>query len=224
MSIISGQIIASQKHSGITEIDPTEHLSFPIPFSLTYDPNQIQPYQSISISAQVVNTADTNEEPLTWISTTSHRVITQDYPTDNVVVEIESTSASTANTPPTSQETLTGQVIASPQVPRSFSSRGIAPNSQIEIQLADVSLMDVPAVTLSKYLIKTGLEEFRPFPIDFRLSYDPAKIEERNTYAVSVRVEDISEGDLTWISTTMHTVLTRGDPKKDVQVEIDLLK
>ncbi|KAF9184672.1 hypothetical protein BGZ50_003539 [Haplosporangium sp. Z 11] len=95
---------------------------------------------------------------------------------------------------------------------------------QIQIQLADVSLMDVPAVTLSGQVIKTGPEEFRPFPIDFGLTYDPTKIEERNTYAVSVRVEDINEGDLTWISTTMHTVLTRGDPKEDILVEIDLLK
>ncbi|KAF9184674.1 hypothetical protein BGZ51_008641 [Haplosporangium sp. Z 767] len=254
MAIISGQVIVSHKHSSITEISPNsrltiqlldvslmdapsttlnqhiiltgpkEHLNFPIPFSLTYDPNQIQPHQSISISAQVVNPADTKEECLTWTSTTSYRVITQGYPTDNVVVEIEPISVPAANTPQTPLKILTGQVIASPQVPCAFSSRGIGPNSQIQIELADVSLMDVPAVTLSGQVIRTGPEEFRPFPIDFGLTYDPTKIEERNTYAVSVRVEDINEGDLTWISTTMHTVLTRGDPKEDILVEIDLLK
>ncbi len=52
-------------------------------------------------------------------------------------------------------------------------------------------------------------------PIPFTLSYDPAQIDERFTYALSVRIT--LDGQLQWINTESYPVLTRGAPMTGVE-------
>ena len=84
----------------------------------------------------------------------------------------------------------------------------------VVITLADVSLMDAPSVTLSE----ARLSGFPTLPVPFALGFDPAEIEERNTYAVRAQVVD-AEGNLLYTSDTMHPVLTR-DASNTTTVEL----
>jgi len=74
---------------------------------------------------------------------------------------------------------------------------------------------------MGEQCLETGEGEELELPVEFKVMYDPSVIEEFRTYSVSVHVEKREDGDLTWISTSSHRVLTRGQPKDGVEVEID---
>lgn len=59
----------------------------PIPFTLKYNPNQIQPHHSYAVSAQILV-----DGKLHWVSTTINSVITRDKPTENVTVVVSPVS------------------------------------------------------------------------------------------------------------------------------------
>ncbi|KAF9208705.1 hypothetical protein BGZ49_007889 [Haplosporangium sp. Z 27] len=199
---------------------PSESLSFPIPYNVTYDARQIHPHQSISVAARVVDIASADED-LTWISTTRNSVLTHGNPSNDVDVEVQPIHS---HDPVTSVplRTLSGTIVPSENVVAS--RRRIGPNSKVLVQLLDVSLMDAPSVTLSEQILVTGANDTMLFPIEFSLQYDPEHIEERNSYSVSVRVEDADSDNLTWISTSYNNVLTRGEPSNNIEVNVDLLQ
>ncbi|MBB4844316.1 putative lipoprotein YbaY/heat shock protein HslJ [Paucibacter oligotrophus] len=79
------------------------------------------------------------------------------------------------------------------------------PQAVLQVQVADVSLMDAPAKVLAE-----SREEFagRQVPLRFSLQVPRSAIDERHRYAVSAR---IMMGDrLAFISTEHHAVLTQG--------------
>jgi putative lipoprotein len=63
-------------------------------------------------------------------------------------------------------------------------SSSIDKNSQVEISLRDVSLMDVA----SKLIASTNVSNAKTFPISYQLKYNPSDIKPHNTYAVSARI------------------------------------
>jgi putative lipoprotein len=83
----------------------------------------------------------------------------------------------------------------------------LPPTALIKVQLADVSRADAPAIVLGEALIRA---EGGQVPFPFAIAYDPAKIDQRFTYAVSARIED--GGKLLFITDTRYPVLTRGAP------------
>jgi putative lipoprotein len=83
----------------------------------------------------------------------------------------------------------------------------LPPTASIKVSLVDVSRADAPSTTIGEQVIQAGGKQ--P-PFAFEIAYDPAKIEERNSYAVQVRIED--GGKLLFISDTRHSVITRGAP------------
>ena len=88
-------------------------------------------------------------------------------------------------------------------------------NAIVKVQLQDVSLQDVAAKVIAEQIIET---DGKQVPFDFVLPYDPAEIDERNTYSISVRIT--VDGKLRFINTTSHQVITRGKPTDlDVTVE-----
>lgn len=184
----------------VFQTGPADQLSFPIAYLLSYDANEIKPHQSLSIAARVTTDADT----LTWITTTRHSVLTFHNPSDNILVELDQVAEYPGEPAPLA--TLSGNVFAS----ASGASAKIAPNSKISIQLLDVSLMDAPSVTLSEQVIETGNDGLS-FPIQYRVDYDPARIEDHHSYSLSVRIED-EAGKLAWTSTYSNGVLTRDAP------------
>ncbi|KAG0279506.1 hypothetical protein BGZ95_001022 [Linnemannia exigua] len=202
-----------------------ESSKFPIPFSLTYNADNIQSFQSLALAVRVYDVSrpsDGDDRELTWISTSRHSVITNGNPTNHVAVEIEPVPKND-DTPITPKNTLTGHITASTSVPAS-SSHGIGPNAKILIQLLDTSLADAPSVTIAEQRIILGVDEISPFPIPFGIPYDPKDIDDRNVYSVSVRAEELNSEKLLWISTWANHVLTRDAPSENVEIEVDLIQ
>jgi putative lipoprotein len=91
----------------------------------------------------------------------------------------------------------------------------LAPGSQVEVTLADVSRADAPAVVLAKATLPvTG-----PYPLPFSLPYNPAGIQPNHTYVVSARVTD-QAGHLRYLNLQPCFVLTRG-ALSNVEVQAD---
>ncbi len=93
----------------------------------------------------------------------------------------------------------------------------LPPGASVEVKLVDISRQDVPAVTIAEQKISNPGQ----VPIPFELSYDPAKIDHRMTYAVQARIERGVR--LLFISTSVFPVITRGNPTH-VEVKVDPVK
>lgn len=85
----------------------------------------------------------------------------------------------------------------------------LPPDAVVEVQLLDVSRQDTAATALASALIPT---RDRQVPIPFALAYDPAKIVERNIYAVRAVIRN--QGALLYSTTSQYPVITRGNPLK----------
>jgi YD repeat-containing protein len=108
----------------------------------------------------------------------------------------------------TQQETVSGTV--------SYRQRiALPPNTQIVVQLLDVSRQDAPAEVLATETITLG---DRQVPVPFTLAYNPDRIIANNTYAVNARI--LVDGNLQFISTTRYAVITQGAPNQ-VDVVVD---
>ena len=70
----------------------------------------------------------------------------------------------------------------------------------------------------SRRSLNTGVMHVK-VPIPYTVTYDPAEIDQRNTYSMSARIEDGS-GKLLWISDTATPVITRGSPTQDVEIVV----
>lgn len=89
-------------------------------------------------------------------------------------------------------------------------------NATIKVQLADVSLADVPATVLAEQSFQSAGKQ--P-PFDFSLTYDSSKIEENHAYAV--RAEIMVDGQL-WFTTTSHYgVITQGNPTSGLTLVLE---
>ena len=115
---------------------------------------------------------------------------------------VESTTA------PTATATLTGTIMYLQRV-------ALPAGAVIDVQLQDVSKMDVAATVVASQTITTSGENV---PIAFELTYDPAQIDERSTYALSVRIT--IDGELRWINSERYAVLTHGAPTSGVEVMV----
>ena len=80
------------------------------------------------------------------------------------------------------------------------------------VSLLDTSLQDVAATLIGEQALSVTA-----LPFEFRIEYDPSRIEARNEYSLQARVE--LDGDLLYINDTVHTVLTQGSPaQSDIEV------
>jgi len=88
----------------------------------------------------------------------------------------------------------------------------------IVVALQDVSFMDVASTEIGRQTIK--MTKDRPFPIAFRVGYDPKKVSRLgHRYTVSGAIHS-EFGLLMWISDTATYVITKGNPTKDVKLVI----
>jgi putative lipoprotein len=114
--------------------------------------------------------------------------------------------------PPAAQKT--GQKAMSGRV--TYLQRIALPaGASIEVSLDDVSIADAPSSRLGSVTITTKGENV---PIPFTLTYDPTVVRPERSYAVSARIT--IEGELRWISSTRHAVLTSGNPSDDVTITV----
>ena len=80
------------------------------------------------------------------------------------------------------------------------------------VSLLDTSLQDVAATLIGEQILSVAV-----LPFEFRIEYDPSRIEARNEYSLQAQVE--LDGDLLYINDTVHTVLTQGSPaQSDIEV------
>ncbi len=91
----------------------------------------------------------------------------------------------------------------------------LPPQAMIQVQLVDVSRADAAAIVIDTQTIEAGGQQV---PFAFQLSYDPAQIDERFTYAVQARIT--VDGELRFISTSSYQVITRGNPTT-VEIIVD---
>ncbi len=90
--------------------------------------------------------------------------------------------------------------------------------SLINVKLVDISLQDVPSITISEQeIITTGQQ----VPIPFKLDYNPQEIKPNHTYAVQARIT-INE-QLVFINTQSYLVITRDNPQ-DIQIMLTRVK
>jgi uncharacterized lipoprotein YbaY len=88
-------------------------------------------------------------------------------------------------------------------------------DSVVHIRLEDVSIADIEAKLIAEQIITSATD----FPIPFMVIYNAQEINEKNTYAIGVRIEDNS-GNFLYINTTAYPVITRGNPSEiEVMVE-----
>ena len=88
----------------------------------------------------------------------------------------------------------------------------LPPTAQVEIQLADVSLLDAPSRTIAQ---QSFTADGRQVPFAFSLTVDERKIDPRGRYAVSARITDAS-GKLMFITDTHNGVTFDGRPRIDM--------
>jgi putative lipoprotein len=120
----------------------------------------------------------------------------------------EETAAASAGT--SSLAVLNGNVVLEPRAPLQL-------DSVIRVRLADVSLADAPAMVIAQVEVAS---KGKASPFKFKLEYDPAKISERNRYALRAEVRD-GQGRLQWTTTTFHPVFTQGAPADHVDVVVE---
>jgi uncharacterized lipoprotein YbaY len=174
----------------------------PIPYSIEYNLSQIDPAGLYSIRARIVEGG-----LVTWLTADAPRVITRGALTDQVEVVVQQSN----NPQPAASESarLEGVVTYRQRIT-------LSPDAVVEVTLQDVSRADAPAVVIASQTIETqGMQ----VPIPFVLEYDPGVIDPRMTYSVSARITE--NGQLTWISTSMYSVLTRGAPSNNIEIIVE---
>ncbi len=169
----------------------------PFPYVLRYVPAKIDQHNTYVVRATI-----RDGDKLLFTSTQRYPVITNGAPTRDVEIVVEPVTSNGA----TSQGVITGTV--------TYRNQNALPSAAvIDVTLSDISLADAPAVVISTRRIEAGGQ--RP-PFAYELSYDPAQIDQKNTYAVSARITD--GGELLFTTNTLYPVLTRGAPLTNVEI------
>jgi putative lipoprotein len=91
-------------------------------------------------------------------------------------------------------------------------------NSQIEISLRDVTLMDVQA----KLIASTIISNANTFPISYKLKYNPADIKPDRTYALSARING-PDNKLLYIN-DVHTPAKLMDTTSSLTIDIAVIR
>ena len=180
----------------------TQGKQVPIPYAIEYDLSQIDPAGVYSIRARIIEGG-----LVTWLTTDAPRVITRGAPTDQVEVVVQQSS---------NPQPAAGAAARLNGVVTYLQRIALSPDAVVEVSLQDISRADAPAVVVASQTIQTGGKQV---PIPFALDYDPGAIDPRMSYAVSARITE--NGQLTWISTQVYPVLTRGAPSDNVEIIVD---
>lgn len=113
--------------------------------------------------------------------------------------------AACMTTPAEQPVTVTGQITYRERI-------ALPPTAQVEITLADVSLMDAPAKTIAQQRFTA---DGRQVPFAFSLTVDQRPLDPRHSYAVSARISDAS-GRLMFITDTRNSVAFDGRSRIDM--------
>ncbi|MBB6426528.1 YbaY family lipoprotein [Sphingopyxis sp. JAI128] len=103
--------------------------------------------------------------------------------------------AACATTPAEQPVSVTGSITYRERI-------ALPPTAQIEITLADVSLMDAPSKTIAR---QSFTADGRQVPFAFTMTVDQRSLDPRHSYAVSARITDAT-GRLMFITDSRNSV------------------
>ena len=108
------------------------------------------------------------------------------------------------------EDSVNGKVIYMP-------AAGLSDSARVEVSLVNKSSDSVQNKVISEAVLPASGEG----SVDFSLSYHPSDIDPQDTYIVQARI--IDAGELTFVNTTTHMVLTNGY-SESVDLELKHLK
>jgi len=82
-------------------------------------------------------------------------------------------------------------------------------NALVNVKIDEVSRADAASTVIAETTIETKGSQV---PIPFEISYDPARIQQNASYAISAKVT--VDGQLWFTTTTNVGVITRGNPTR----------
>ena len=85
----------------------------------------------------------------------------------------------------------------------------LSPGAVVTVRLADTSYADGPSELIAEQVISDPGQ----IPIEFRVPYAQETIDPRNTYSISVRIEE-DDGRLAFVNDTAYEVITGGNPTR----------
>jgi uncharacterized lipoprotein YbaY len=106
---------------------------------------------------------------------------------------------------------ITGQV--------SYRQRiALAPDAVVEVVLQDISRADAPAVTLGSQTIEANQTNGGQPPFPFVVEYNLSEIDPAGLYAMRATIKE--GGNLTWTSTEIIPVITRGAATDQIEIVV----
>ena len=119
------------------------------------------------------------------------------------------TAAGEATTTPAAEAVVSGTIT-------SADTDTLPENTQITVQIQDVSLQDAPATVIGEQTIDAGGQQL---PISYEVAYDPSEIDDQASYSMQVRIED-GDGNLLFINDTSIPVITNDNSTENVEVPV----
>ena len=158
----------------------------PLSFEMGYEPDKILADHSYALQSRIEM-----DERVRWQSDQPTPVLTQGAPLDNIGLTVFPVATSTEGPAVTGTLTYVERV-------------ALAPQSEVLVQLADVSKADAPAEILGEFKLTIRFEQV---PIPFSIAYDIKDIRPENTYVIQARITD-QNGKLIFITTDSYPVIT----------------
>jgi uncharacterized lipoprotein YbaY len=129
--------------------------------------------------------------------------------TETKAVEASPMITETVSVEPTPAITaITGQVTYRQRM-------ALAPDAVVEVVLQDTSRADAPAITLGSQTLQTNGAQV---PIPFAVEYDLSQIDPAGLYTMRATIKE--GGELTWTSTEVIPVITRGAPTDQIEITV----
>jgi len=95
--------------------------------------------------------------------------------------------------------------------------KALPPDVEVHLKIEDVSRADGPARIIGRHKFSV---DGRQVPLPFEVTYDPADVDPRHSYAVRALIT-IPDGRTLFRSTRSHAVLTRDNPTFGVEVMVE---
>ncbi len=181
----------------------TEGKQVPLPFAVSYNPDEIQENIMYGLSIRI----EAADGTLLFINDTAIPVITNDNPTSGIVAEVIMVNSPAAGED-TSQE-VTGEIMYKERI-------ALPDDAVVQVQIQNISLADAPAEVIGE---QTYVTEGKQVPLPFAVPYNSTDIQENIMYGLSIRIE-AADGTLLFINDTSIPVITNGNPTSDIVADV----
>lgn len=194
----SEQVIASQDVTGFTAI--------PIPFSIQFDPGQIDPDRDYIVRAKILDSGGT----LQFQSTAVVPVITKERPATGVEIVVQYAGMEVGEIPPADALPSGASVSGTLNYIEAVT---LPPDATAYIQLLNAAIADPAAALIGEQILPSPGQK----PIPFNVIFDPARIDPAQSYVLQARIVDNANIPL-FATPAGVLVLTGGQPSAGVEL------